>query len=55
MVPTDGAPPLDAALAERLARAFERGGGDGLLELGGWVESGPAGWRLRRQERRPDG
>jgi len=35
MVPTDGAPPLDAALAERLARAFERGGGDGLLELGG--------------------
>lgn len=27
----------------------------GLLELDGWVESGPAGWRLRRQERRPDG
>ncbi len=35
MVPTDGAPPLDAALAGRLTRAFERGGGHGLLELGG--------------------
>jgi len=35
LVPTEGAPPLDAALAERLARAFARGVGDGLLELGG--------------------
>lgn len=27
----------------------------GLLELDGWVESGPGGWRLRRAGRTPDG
>ena len=27
----------------------------GLLELDGWVEAGPEGWRLRRRPRTPDG
>ncbi|MHB1846096.1 MAG: DEAD/DEAH box helicase [Deltaproteobacteria bacterium] len=32
--PSDSAPPLEAARAERLGRAFERGSGHGLLALG---------------------
>jgi SNF2-related domain/SNF2 Helicase protein/Helicase conserved C-terminal domain len=42
LAPEEGAPDLDAALAGRLRRAFERGSGHGLLELG----AGEAGTAL---------